>query len=69
MQLYNEGERSLEEQLKRYDAQLQAAIDITKQGNEILRGMVDLTEREKQIDRMQGELNYVRGFDAIELGC
>lgn len=69
MQSYNECQRPLEEQLKRYDAQLQAAIEITKQGNEILLGMVDLTERERKVDRMQGELNYIRGFDSIELGC
>jgi len=53
--------------------QYETCIRLTRQGSEMLREMDPdtpaIAERERKIVEMQGSVNALRGFDAVEMGC
>ncbi len=55
------------------EEQYEAAIDVTREGNKILAecnpDSPEIARRERIVINLQGQLNMLRGFDSVAMGC
>lgn len=51
------------------EEQLEAAIDVTQEGNQYIEPGEVLNRRVEAIVQLQGMLNCMRGFDAVCMGA